>query len=508
MTYSWYLLSAIGFLAGSHALPVYSSPLKHPYSEDVRCETGKRSYLTGVMFDARTKTGPAISEFESGHVSGCETAATLSRNGQVCTFKNSTSYVVRDIASGQLGQTFRSLSECVAYTRGAVELRTQPGYLDFIDPAELRPLLQHLPAVADPVVKAALFDDQTMWYDEGSLGYVYQDSFGSPKGLRMNRVGYDTGIRNTVPDIRLLTKYFEEGRFRFPFGIFSGHHDSGVYSLSFWNAPSDSSGVLPVRYWKNNSHYEWVFPNGTVVGEVLFLRAPDGEWLPFEIRARVRQATEWASTVWRPYTTAAELAAVIKAKRPNWQTTDLNALVMHLLDQTTLKPHTLDTGIYAQVEPSFVGALDILPGTTDTALIKALLQVPEYGNANGKSWKANGSLKTFAASTSADFHIVPKGYEGGMLEVSNQACARCHQHVSRPLKDLDGRIVLYGEIWGEDQVFTWHPFEIDSAAYATSDGNRRLNRRMVTAGLVIEGRPQATDARYKPMTKPFRPIYE
>ena len=95
-----------------------------------------------------------------------------------------------------------------------------------------------------------------------------------------------------------------------------------------------------------------------------------------------------------------------------------------------------------------------------------------------------------------------------MLEVSNAACARCHQHVSRPLKDLDGRIVLYGEVWGEDQVFTWHPFEIDSAAFSTSEGNRKLNRRMVTAGLVIEGRPQTTDTRYSVMAKPFRPIYE
>lgn len=508
MTYSRHLLSFFGLLAGSAAPSSYSSPLKHPYSEDVRCEIGKRSFLTGVMFDARTKTGAQISEFQTGHVADCESAMSMSRNGQVCTFKNYGSYVVSDIATGQLGQTFSRLSDCVAYTRGAVDLRTERGYLDFIDQAELRPLLQHLPAVADPVVNAALFDDQTMWYDEGSLGYVYQDSFGSPKGLRMNRVGYDVGIRNTHPDIKLLTKYFEESRFRFPFGIFSGHHDSGVYSLNFWNAPRDSSGVLPVRFWMNNSHYEWVFPNGTIVGEVLFLRAPDGEWLPFEIRARVRQPAEWVSNVWRPYPTATELASAIKVKRPDWQSTDLKVLVNHLLDQSNLKLHVVDTGPYAAIEPSFIGALDILPGTTDTALIKSLLKVPEFGNANGKSWKASGNLKTFAASTNADFHIVPKGYEGGMLEVSNAACARCHQHVSRPLRDLDGRIRLYGEIWGEDQVFTWHPFEIDSAAFSTTEGNRTLNRRMVSAGLVVQGRPQPSDARYKVMAKPYQAIYE
>ena len=508
MTYSWYLLSFFCLLAGYQAPSAYSSPLKHPYSEDVRCETGRQAFLTGVMFDARTTAGARISEFQSGHVADCEKAMNMSRNGQVCTFKNFGSYVVRDTLSGQLGQTFSRLSDCVAYTRGAVSLRTETGYLDFIDPAELRPLLQHLPAVADPAVKAALFDDQTMWYDEGSLGYVYQDSFGSPKGLRMNRVGYDVGIRATHPDIKLLTTYFEEGRFRFPFGIFSGHHDSVVYSLSFWNAPRDGSGVLPVRYWMNNSHYEWIFPNGTIIGEVLFLRAPDGEWLPFEIRARVRQPTEWASTVWRPYPTAADLAAAIKAKRPNWQSTDLKALVTHLLDQSNLKAHVLDTGPFAAIEPSFTGALDILPGTTDTALIKSLLKVSEYGSANGKVWKASGNLKTFAASTSSDFHIVPKGYEGGMLEVSNAACARCHQQVSRPLKNLDDRVVLYGEIWGEDQVFTWHPFEVDSASYSVSDGNRKLSRRMISAGLVVEGRPQASDARYKVMPKVYRAIYE
>jgi hypothetical protein len=509
MTYSWYFIPFFGLVAGSLALPAYSSPLKHPYSEDVRCETGKRSYLTGVMFDARIKNGSAISEFEGlGHVAGCESAANQSRNGQVCTFRSHSSYVVRDLATGQSGRSFASLSECIEHVRGPIELRTDPGYLDFIDPAELQALLQHLPVVADPVVNAALSDSQTMWYDEASLGYVYQDSFGSPKGLRMNRVGYDVGIRSTHPDIRLLTSYFEQGRFRFPFGIFSGHHDSGVYSLSFWHTPSDGTGVLPVRYWKNNSHYEWVFPIGTTVGEVLFLRAPDGEWMPFEIRARVRQTTEWASSVWRPYTTAVELASAIKAKRPNWQSTDLKALVDHLLDQSTLKPHILDTGVYSAVEPSFVGSLDILPGTSDSALIKSLLKAPEYFSANGKSWKENGGLKTFAASTSADFHIVPKGYEGGMLEVSNAACARCHQHVSRPLKDLDSRIVLYGEFWGEDQVFTWHPFEIDASSFTTSDGNRSLNKRMISAGLILEGRPLSSDLRYSLIPKPFRAVYE
>jgi len=508
MTKSWYFSSFLCLLAVFCSIPVISSPLRHPYSEDVRCEIGRRPFLTGVMFDARSKPNVEISEFLGAHVSDCEKAAIFSRNGQVCTAINRTTYVVRDLPSGQSGRSFSRLEDCVAYTRGAVELRTQPGYIDFIDPSELRPLLQHLPTVADPVVRTALFDDQTMWYDEGSMGYVYQDSFGDPKGLRMNRVAYDTGIRNTHPDIQLLTEYFEEGRFRFPFGIFSGHHDKGVYSLSFWHAPSDSNGVIPVRYWRNNSHYEWVFPIGTVIGEVLFLRAPDGEWLPFEIRARVRLPTEWDATAWRPYPTAADLAAAIMAKRPNWQASDLNTLVTHLLDQTTLKPHVLDSGNYKTIVPSFNGALDTLPGTNDTELIKSLLKVPEYAKANGMIWKANGSLKTFAASTNAAFHIVPKGYEGGMLEVSNAACARCHEHVSRPLSHLDRRIILYGEIWGEDQVFTWHPFEIDSSSYGTTDGNRKLNKRMVAARLVVEGRPQTSDNKYKTIVKPFSAIYD
>ena len=92
----------------------------------------------------------------------------------------------------------------------------------------------------------------------------------------------------------------------------------------------------------------------------------------------------------------------------------------------------------------------------------------------------------------------------GVMPVNEDACNRCHDQTGRELGDLDDRVVLYGEVWGEDRIFTWHLFDASFDAFTVSDGSRRVNPRLVQAKLVEQGKPAASDARYGAPLEPVR----
>ena len=113
-----------------------------------------------------------------------------------------------------------------------------------------------------------------------------------------------------------------------------------------------------------------------------------------------------------------------------------------------------------------------------------------------------------SSATRARFHIVPAGYPAGMFATTEGGCRTCHEQTSRPLNNLDPRVVLYGEVWGEDEVFTWHPFAIDVNAFGVADGNRKLNPRLAQARLVEMATPASDPQIYKTLQKPYSPIYD
>ncbi len=492
----------------------------HPYQAKLICERAPGSTLVGVLYDVSNGSKVRVAQYTAaGNVGACELAARASRNQRVCIPGSSwSSFTIYDLSTRRSQGSYATLAACTAVTRGAPTLRTEPGYVDFIAPAELAPFRDALPRLADPAIDAVVRDPRTMWYDEASLAFVYQDSFGSPKGLRANRVGYDVGSTASEPDIRALTEYFQPTKFKFPFAFSAGAtFEEKLYVMNFWRPPTSEGGpagqpVKPVRIWKNNSHWQWVFPVGTVIGEALFIQAPDdGKWFAFEVRARRRSIDGWVTSVFRPYVHAEDLARAIKERRPGWSAdAELKALVDHVESSESLTAHTMSAPPYAAIFPPLQGALDYLPPTTDIALVKDLLAQKPFENAMGSYWKASadGRLKSYAPSTRARFHVVPREYMGGMLELTESACRKCHEHTSRPLNNLDPRVVLYGEIWGEDEIFTWHPFAIDEGSFGVGEGTRFVNQRLVAAGLVEMSTPASAPETYRPLPKPYRAQYE
>ena len=96
----------------------------------------------------------------------------------------------------------------------------------------------------------------------------------------------------------------------------------------------------------------------------------------------------------------------------------------------------------------------------------------------------------------------------GLIPVNEISCNRCHSETGRRLGELEFDIQLYGEVWGEDRIFTWHLFEPHRYIYDTwddTDGSRKVNPKMVAAKLLQNQTPSSGDPDYKPLPGAFKP---
>src|SRR5690606_32497143 len=107
-----------------------------------------------------------------------------------------------------------------------------------------------LPQVADSEVNDILHGEDTMWYDEDSMVFLYQDSIETVTGGRANCVGRDVGERNADnPAIAKLMNYFgPDYRFMFPFRTAAGTDNvTNSRVINFWAPPQKNGQTLPVR---------------------------------------------------------------------------------------------------------------------------------------------------------------------------------------------------------------------------------------------------------------------
>jgi hypothetical protein len=279
-----------------------------------------------------------------------------------------------------------------------------------------------------------------------------------------------------------------------------------VALVNFWVPGRDEQEtLLPVVWWRRDPNqythrYEWAFPRETILGEALFLIDEQGEWFPFEIRVRQRELGTWYSSVYRPFLTAGELADALGEKRKtrdDWAADpSISALIATLQDPGNLEEETLSASHFAGAFDPIDGAVDDLPGVSDPTILKELLREATFQSVEGSVWKESGGLRAFAPTTDASFHVVPRNYNGGLLEVSQENCHRCHENAGRPFRDYYDNILAYGELWGGDDAFSWHPFVNEN--FVDEDGNvqnfnydnRELREDFLDAGLLDAFDPQ------------------
>jgi hypothetical protein len=99
---------------------------------------------------------------------------------------------------------------------------------------------------------------------------------------------------------------------------------------------------------------------------------------------------------------------------------------------------------------------------------------------------------------------VPKGFNAAAVAVDDASCTSCHRDAGRPFETWYDNILAYGELWGNDEIFTWHPFTIarfvdaNGAVVNFNHDNRQIRPDFVSAGLVAPYSPsQHPQAVYK-----------
>jgi hypothetical protein len=316
-----------------------------------------------------------------------------------------------------------------------------------------------LPLLLDPKLSLVLQSPQTLWYDETVMKPSYQDSVGASSNDKWpNLVAASESIIGGLHDRK-------RGRWQFPFATTAGTDESTnlqVENFAYFpqvNGQVPTMAITKVHLNDNRPEWRWTYPVGTVFGEVLFLT--DGpNLLPVEIRTRTRYPAGWGMNAFRPFPRATDLAEAIRLLRPNWnQQPNLRDMVEFLEDDTTLRPARLVA--QAALAPAFQqeGYLDELPDFGDDTLVRELLKTTIFRSSYGAAWKQNGSQKTFAASTKSRLSIVPNHYTAGLIEVTDESCLRCHKETNRLVSEFYPALYLYGELWGMDGIFSFHPYD-------------------------------------------------
>jgi hypothetical protein len=97
-----------------------------------------------------------------------------------------------------------------------------------------------------------------------------------------------------------------------------------IGKFRFFRLPDrKSGGVYPVVYWremiggsKQGPHdaLRWIFPIGTIFGEVLAMRDREGELSTFEVRLRIREADYWNVEILRPFPLESDLTEALRKR--------------------------------------------------------------------------------------------------------------------------------------------------------------------------------------------------
>lgn len=345
--------------------------------------------------------------------------------------------------------------------------------------AELRGLLPH---VADESIQRLLDDPELIFYTEQEIPRAYQSWDHVTTGV--HAAAYNISANGGEPH--------GNGNVEFPWGDPAGTHRArNMWSYRFLSLPKDEQGRARPIVWFRKVHrddihegYGWRFPVGTVIGEVLVLRDPEGGSHPFEVRVRKRTRDDWQVDVFRPFPRNEDLVARIRELRPDWESQEgLKKFVTTVSATKSLKSHTLKDDHPDRVFKQRMG-IDVLPALDDD-LVAELLDTTPFRSALGAYWReGSNGVNTAAPTTKDDFHVVPANYDAGFVEVDRFSCMRCHETVNQHVDRFDSGRDWYGRIRGSDGIFSFHPFDPSCISYNGYEQQARLRGEFVKGGLI------------------------
>lgn len=377
------------------------------------------------------------------------------------------------------------------FAQGSLLQQASQPATKLMSPQKERVLRASLPKLADKEFQQVLADPNLIFYTETEMPRAFQQWDGDLQGV--HSPWYNISANGSEP--------FGNGNREFPWGTPAGtHRSSKVTSFRFLLLPRDASGKkpLPVVWFRQRLRgdtsvgYAWRFPVGTIVGEVLQLRCPDGKDYTFELRFRIREREDWAVDVFRPFPTAEDLAERLKQLRPEWaQNPELAKLVKHLESPLAMRelrlrdPHPLNPTLDQRM------GVDSLPAIDDAKLVAELLTKTPFKSALAELWRkgSNGTL-TSAPTTQAEFHIVPVNYDAGFIEVDKVSCTRCHNTVNQHVDRFEPGRDWYGRVRGSDGIFSFHPFSLETISSNGFGSPVRMRSELVTLGILQKYDPR------------------
>lgn len=272
-----------------------------------------------------------------------------------------------------------------------------------------------------------------------------------------------------------------------PFGT---HLSPNSFSFRFLHLPKNEGGITqPIVWWEksNGSGHAWAFPDGAIVGEVLYMKCSKGYAYVYEIRTRTRLKTRWKMNVFRPYPTAEKLSDTLfqyyLEQRPIFED-HLRPLYEHLIKPLETKKQTLNDDNPKLVFKSFKKQ-SFLPLIPEKLAIELLNKVP-FSSAAGREWQKDCHAPTQNVSK---FHIVPKEYLAGFMSVDSDGCMKCHETCNQRAKSFDNDREWWGRVRGSDGIFSFHPFD---PSCISKDSNLEvvMNKKFIKLGIIDEFDPK------------------
>lgn len=232
----------------------------------------------------------------------------------------------------------------------------------------------------------------------------------------------------------------------------------------------------PVQWWRQQNQdgtfggFAWEFMAGTMFGEILVQKDSQGNGHTWLVRTRTKTAGgNWDVDELRPFPTEASFAEALAARGIRFAPdVSRRQRVDSMHQRNAFRSEAFET---------------VLPDIPERVVGDLLDRTP-FRSAKGQFWREHGGAVVAAPTSESSFGIVPRGYLGAFLPVSNTACMRCHE-------DAGQTVNRAGEdrwrLRGNDAIWSFQIWEPSSIGRTMPE----LNRQLVQAGLLkhMEGRP-------------------
>lgn len=344
-------------------------------------------------------------------------------------------------------------------------------------PSQLVPASQEtkmrgmLPPVNDSDIQEAIDGDLLFWTEREIHPAHEQDGrIGSRKGVQSSL--YNSSFADSTGS-----------HYEFPWKH-SGGIDDGVKCFTFkaLSLPLDEYGnKWPIVYWMSwrhgvrNGRCSWVFPAGTYVFEILAMRHQGVDYT-FELRSRLKVGAEWQSDVFRPVEDYDHYKILLKDYYGDKSVRYLDDTLVPISIADTQHPRrSFASRAYSQNLPAI-----------DSELVKQMLNM-EFKSVMFDYWDRGPDAYCNAPTTTADFHIVPRGYHATTLckvndHYTSEGCMQCHRDTQKKVAAIDPGRDWYGRVRGSDGIFSFHAYDPSVIGLRGQSRGYRFNRRLTEAG--------------------------